>query len=158
MKKIISAVIILVSVAFARAESPYKAGEYNIDIFGSARVKSLHENPTDGVGVGVSHFITKRFGIGADVFSENTHDQFIDQASASAIFRLPIGETKLSLYSLAGCGWNFEHEAFTLHGGGGLEYRISPHVGAFVEARYVYDGRAQQHDSGIGRSGIRFAF
>jgi len=40
--------------------------------------------------------------------------------------------------------------------GGGIEYRFTRHMGAFLDARWVLPGETQYY--GVARLGVRFAF
>jgi len=129
-------------------------GEQFIDSISSTKVR---RNGRLGAGAGASLFFVKNVGIGADAWSEDTKGQFIDNVSGSLIVRFPIGNSGLSPYVFGGGGYQFEpiSQAFG-HFGGGIEIRFNPHVGIFVDARYVVTRHSE--DFGLGRAGFRFSF
>ena len=145
----------------------YRASEMSLDVFGSASlgkytIKHLsgdrvRDNSELGAGVGMNYFITRNVGIGGDVYSENTSGTFIDSASANLILRLPLGDGGLAPYAFGGGGRQFEDiDAWFAQLGAGLEYRFSPQVGAFVDARWVLPDETKYY--GVVRAGVRFAF
>ena len=94
-------------------------------------------------------------------YTENTDAHFVDDVDGSLIVRIPIplGNTGLGLapYGFGGGGHKFDPvEASYVHAGGGVEFRFTPHIGIFVDARYVWADHVK--DYGLGRAGVRFAF
>ncbi len=110
-----------------------------------------------GAGLGVNYFILRYVGVGGDLYTENTAHDLVDNASGNVIFRYPIGQTGLAPYVYGGGGYKWD-PVQTAFGqvGGGLEFRFTPHIGVFVDARYVLADRIR--DYGVGRAGVRFAF
>jgi hypothetical protein len=148
-------------------EPMYRDQEFSIDAFGSLslgeqfidKISSdrIRKNGRLGAGAGVNLFFAKNVGIGADAWSEDTRGQFIDNVSGSLIVRLPIGNSGLAPYVFGGGGYEFEpvDQAYG-HFGAGLEIRFNPHVGIFVDARYIVPRKTD--DFGLGRAGFRFSF
>lgn len=145
----------------------YRASELSIDGFGSASLgKYTLDHPSDarvrhnarlGAGAGINYFITRNIGMGAEAYSENTSGQFIDSASANMILRFPLGQSGLAPYAFGGGGRHFDTlKAWFGQGGAGVEYRFTPHVGVFIDARAVVPDEAKYY--GIARLGMRFAF
>ena len=130
------------------------AGRYTIDHLSSARVR---HNARLGAGVGLNYFFTRNIGIGGDAYSEDNKGAFIDSASANLIVRFPLGQGGLAPYIYGGGGhqWDMGRVWFA-QVGAGLEYRFTPHVGAFVDARWVLPDQAKYY--GVARMGLRFAF
>jgi hypothetical protein len=129
-------------------------GEYTLDHLSSARVR---ENIRFGVGAGANFFLTRNIGIGADAYSENTTGAFIDSASASLILRLPLGQSGFAPYAFGGGGHQFDMAQMWFgQAGAGMEYRFTPHVGVFIDARGVLPNETKLY--GVGRVGLRFAF
>lgn len=146
----------------------FRARELSLDIFGGVSVgkevledfssNAVEENGELGAGVGANFFITRWLGIGADAYTENTSDSVVDNASVSLILRLPLDDAHLAPYIFAGGGyqWDPDEEEF-VQAGAGLEIRVTPFWGLFIDARYrFYDD--SDNDVGIGRLGIRLAF
>lgn len=145
----------------------YRKHEISVDGFGlltlGERVlnhvsgKRAVDNGRLGAGAGVNLFFTKYVGIGADAWSENTTGRFIDNVSGSLILRWPIKDTGLSPYIFGGGGYELESTAQgSGHIGGGLEFRFNPHIGVFVDARYVLAAKTDNY--GLGRAGVRLSF
>ena len=145
----------------------YRAKELSLDAFGTA---ALGENTINhlsnsrvrhdsrfGVGVGANYFITRYIGIGADVYTENFHRNFVDSAEANLILRLPLGQSGFAPYAFGGFGRQIDlSEVWFGQFGAGLEYRFTPHIGVFLDARCVVADRTP--DYGVARLGVRFAF
>jgi hypothetical protein len=145
----------------------YRAQETSLDLFasGSVRQESI-EQPSGfrtrddlelGAGVGLNHFFTRNFGLGGEVYSENTTGSFIDNASINFIGRLPLGESGFAPYAFGGLGRQFDPiELSFAQVGAGMEYRFTPEVGVFSDVRYVLTDGAADH--GLIRVGLRLTF
>ena len=145
----------------------YRANELSVDVFGSASIgkytidhlsgSRIRHNTRLGAGLGISYFITRNIGIGGEAYSENTTGTFVDSASANLILRLPLGHSGLAPYAFGGGGRQFDDaEAWFAQVGGGMEYRFTSHVGAFLDARWVLPDETKYY--GVARLGVRFAF
>jgi len=97
--------------------------------------------------------------------------------------RFPIGESGWAPYIYGGLGLTFNADdldsddfsdardrveddeepnrgddvLFLGHAGAGIEYRFTPHVGIFTDARYTWSER-NDGDFAVARVGVRFAF
>lgn len=145
----------------------YRANELSVDAFGSA---SLGKNSIDhlsgqrvrndtqlGAGLGINYFFFRNLGIGADAYSENTDGSFVDSASANVTLRLPLGQSGFAPYIFGGGGFHFEEiRTQFAQAGIGMEYRFTPHMGLFVDARGVIPDHTP--DYALARLGLRFAF
>lgn len=139
----------------------YRAGEFQVDIFGSASVAELgsvddlndHEA---GGGLGVTYFFTRNFGLGYEVRgnARTIKSDFLNEGGVSAFWRFPIGT--VAPYGVAGVGYEIVDRELrgNVYAGAGLEVRISPRVGVFTEVRRVWEG-PKKYDA---RAGLRFAF
>jgi hypothetical protein len=145
----------------------YRKNELSVDAFGTASVgrytldhlsgSRIRNNTRVGAGVGLNYFFTQMIGIGGDVYSENTSGAFIDSASVNLLLRFPLGASGFAPYAFGGGGHQFDGaEAWFAQVGGGLEYRFTPQVGAFFDARWVVPDEAKYY--GVARLGLRFAF
>jgi len=145
----------------------YRQNELSMDLFGSASLgrytldhisgERVRRNTRLGVGVGLNYFFTRNLGIGLDAYSENTSGAFVDSASANLIFRMPIGTGGFAPYILGGGGRQFERpQMWFAQFGGGFEYRFTPQVGAFLDARWVFPEETKYY--GVARAGLRLAF
>lgn len=147
--------------------SLYREGELSVDLFGTASVgkytldhlsgSRIRHNTRLGSGVGLNYFITRNVGIGVDAYSEDTTGVFVDSASVSLIVRFPLRDCGFAPYAFGGVGRQFDlAQAWFGQLGGGMEYRFTPHVGAFVDARFVLPDETKYY--GVARLGMRFAF
>jgi len=145
----------------------YRSSELSVDAFGTASLGAytldhisnnrIRQNTEFGVGAGLSYFITRNIGIGAEAYSENTTGAFIDSASANLILRLPLGQSGFAPYAFGGGGHQFDMAKLSFgQAGAGMEYRFTPHVGVFLDARAVWPNETKYY--GVARAGLRFAF
>lgn len=147
--------------------SPYRHCELSLDGFGSASLgestlehlsgSRVRHNTRLGAGLGINYFFTRYLGVGVEGYAENTDGVFIDSASANLILRLPIGDSGLAPYIFGGGGHQFGMtKQWFGQAGAGLEYRFTPHIGLFVDARGVVPNETKVY--GVGRLGMTFAF
>jgi hypothetical protein len=145
----------------------YRSGELSVDAFGTGSLGEytithasgdrIRKNILLGAGAGVNYFITRNIGIGGDAYSENTTGAFVDSASASLILRLPLGQSGFAPYAFGGGGHQFDMAQMWFgQFGAGTEYRFTPHVGVFIDARAVVPNETKYY--GVARLGLRFAF
>ena len=151
----------------ADGASPYRCCELSLDGFGSASLgestlehlsgSRVRHNTRLGAGLGINYFFTRYLGVGVEGYAENTDGVFIDSASANLILRLPIGDSGLAPYIFGGGGHQFGMtKQWFGQAGAGLEYRFTPHIGLFVDARGVVPNETKVY--GVGRLGMTFAF
>jgi hypothetical protein len=144
----------------------YRAEEMSVDVFGTAALgKYTLENASDdrvrkdlkfGAGVGLSYFLTRNVGIGADAYSQNTSGVFVDSASANLIVRFPLGQSGFAPSIFGGGGREFEIKTWFAQVGAGMEYRFTRNIGTFLDARWVIPDETKYY--GVARLGLRFAF
>ena len=145
----------------------YKACEFSLDAFGTASVGEytidhvsgdrIRRNTRLGAGIGGNYFFTRNFGVGAEVYSENTTGTWVDSGSADFIARLPLGDSGFAPYVIGGGGRHFEQvKTWFAEAGAGMEYRFTPHWGLFADARGVLPNETRFY--GVARMGLRFAF
>jgi hypothetical protein len=145
----------------------YNANEVLFDVFGtgtvgektlrSPSVNRIERNGRLGMGAGVSYFFHRNIGISGYAYSESTHNHFVDNVGGDLIGRFPIGNSGVAPYIFGGGGRQFDPVIqWTWDAGGGIEWRFAPHVGVFVDARYVWADDTK--DYGLGRLGLRFGF
>lgn len=156
----------------------FRAQEISLDLFatytaGQRGIDELFDTSIRhgewGGGVGLNYFFTKQVGIGADVNVPDNGGKFIDSVSGSLILRLPWEQAGLAPYVFGGGGRLTEPTyQWFLHAGVGLEYRINPITGIFIDGRYVWADDAYDDtffDTGewdgdhlMFRAGLRLAF
>ena len=145
----------------------YRSSELSLDGFGSGSLGAytldhpsndrVRQNTEFGAGAGVNFFVTRNIGIGADAYSENTTGTFIDNASASLILRLPLGQSGFAPYAFGGGGHQFDAAKLWFgQAGAGVEYRFTLHVGVFLDARAVWPNETKYY--GVAWLGMRFSF
>ena len=145
----------------------YRANELSLDGFGTASIGKytlnhisnarVRHNTRLGAGAGINYFITRNIGIGAEAYSENTTGVFVDSASANLTLRIPLGQSGFAPYAFGGGGRHFDNlKEWFGQAGAGMEYRFTPHVGIFIDARGVLPDEAKYY--GVARLGMRFAF
>jgi hypothetical protein len=145
----------------------YPANQLSLDAFGTISEgehtlnhisgESVKNGARGGVGAGVTYFITRYIGIGADGYSENTSGPFIDNLSGNLYLRVPLGQSGFAPYIYGGGGYQFDSlKAGFGQAGAGMEFRFTPHIGLFADARYVLPDKTSFF--GVGRAGLRIAF
>jgi Outer membrane protein beta-barrel domain len=166
------------------ANLPYGHDQYYTN---SRQTRLFHDDNRDGGGggVGVNYFFMRYFGVGVDGdFDSNVGG--IANYTGKIILRLPIeaGGFCIAPYVFAGGGGESllnedDYGWYNYHGrrvyrnnsstvgawmvGGGLEWRITPMVGIFAEARYTWTARYHgeeglNFDNDIARLGVRLSF
>jgi opacity protein-like surface antigen len=143
----------------------FNAQELSLDIFGSY-VTDVEDNDAyygsgGGGGVGLNYFFHRYLGLGVDANWSPTgepDDTVIHEVSGSFIARFPIDSICLAPYIFAGGGakFNGDNEG-TLHGGAGLEFRVTEKIGIFADGRYTFLGE-DKNDTVLVRGGLRFVF
>lgn len=110
----------------------------------------------DGYGGGISlnYSICENFAVEVDA-TWLDNDNAIHAFSASAVLRKPMG--CLAPYVMAGGGVHTNSTTQGIwHAGGGIDYRLSSCVGAFVDGRYTW---AEETDGyTLVRAGVKFNF
>ena len=133
----------------------YRAGEFQGSIsflgakrsgenraFGPLAPASAWANDTaPGVDLELRYFITRNFGIGLEGEWLNTRRTLFGSA-LNLYYRWPLSQnSRWAPYVLGGVGGLYGGRGgayFEGHLGGGLEYRVTPSVGLFGDARYEW--------------------
>ncbi|MCD6050502.1 MAG: hypothetical protein K0Q55_1905 [Verrucomicrobia bacterium] len=145
----------------------YRANEFSMDLFGTASIgkytidhlsgSRVRHNSTLGAGVGMSYFVNRTLGFGADAYSENKKGALVDNASMNVIMRFPLGDSGFAPNIFGGGGYQFDTaKAWFAQAGAGLEYRFTQNVGIFTDFRFVLPDETKYY--GVARLGMRFAF
>jgi hypothetical protein len=145
----------------------YKGCELNLSVFGTGTVgeetlrhpssRRVERDGRLGMGVALSYFFCRYVGVEGYAYSESTAGAFIDNAGGDLVLRLPIGDTGLAPYIFGGAARQIDPlYQWTFDGGAGLEWRFAPHVGVFIDGRYVFADKTK--DFGMGRFGLKFGF
>ena len=148
-------------------DDTYRAGELSLDGFGTASLGEdnlkhlstdrVHDDTKLGAGIGANYYVTRNFGLGAEAYSQNDGGAFVNSATASALARLPLGDSGFAPYALAGGGYRFQEvKTWLVQAGAGIEYRFCKNVGIFLDARCVIPEKTTYY--GVARAGVRLAF
>ena len=145
----------------------YEANELSFSVFGTGTVgERTLRHPSEerierdgklGLGTGLSYFFHRNLGIEAYTYTESTHHNWFDNVGGDLIARFPILESGVAPYVFGGGGRQLDPlYQWYWDAGGGIEWRFAPHVGMFVDARYVWADKTK--DYGLGRLGLKFGF
>jgi hypothetical protein len=145
----------------------YRIGEFSADGFGTASLGKytldhlsgarVYNNTRLGAGLGLNYFFTRFVGMDAEAYSENSPGAWVDSASVNLLLRYPVGDSGFAPYALGGAGYRFDDvTAWFGELGAGMEYRFTPHMGVFLDARAVLPDETRTY--GLARLGVRFAF
>lgn len=168
IRQVLILALVFVGAARVRAQSLgppsdlFLAHESSFDFFGfyGSRDKGGGNSSAWGPGVGINHFFTQNFGLGADTYSDAFTLPYL--LNANGIFRYPIAGVCVAPYVFAGFGREWWHAPQWMGDvGGGFEYRPSGQGirwpgGLFVDARGVFPGETKNY--AVVRFGIRFVF
>lgn len=139
----------------------FKDQEFQLDVFGSYTNGERNYLYDDGFGggIGVNYFFMRYLGVGVD---GNVYDGDVGgvwSSSASLIARYPVdlGTFCFAPYIFGGGGVRADSETVgTVHGGAGIEFRVTPKIGIFGDGRYTWG--KDEDDSILTRVGVRFVF
>jgi hypothetical protein len=145
-----------------KEKSYFRDNEFSADLFGSYTFADGSGRLSDdwGGGLGLNYFVSRNLGLGLDAYwwdGDRISNEVVTAVSGSIILRLPMDSVHLAPYLLGGAGGTFSGvDQLTFHGGLGMEYRFTPHVGTFVDGRYVFADDTNNY--GLVRFGFRYAF
>jgi hypothetical protein len=144
----------------------YSGKELSFDAFGSYLARERHlsklfdtniRHGTWGGGVGLNYFLTRYVGIGGDINIPDNGGKFIDDAIGNLMLRAPLGGSGLAPYVFGGGGRGFDPAwEWLADAGVGLELRLNPLTGIFVDGRYIWADKS--YDRAEFRAGFRFVF
>lgn len=135
-----------------RSEQTFRASELTWSVYGGWVDK---DDSKFAPGLGLTYYMTRNFGVGATLALENYDGSFIDNLAAEGYYRFPICD-RWAPYAVAGIGYSFESEDVFGYFGGGLEYRLSHHMGVFGDVTWHLNN---DESDGVGfRVGVRFGF
>lgn len=139
-------------------ESYYRAGEFNVDLYGTGNLKNEQRDSKDlkfGVGGRVTYFLTRNLGVGLSGESENAGHSVFDLVQGRVTIRAPLNNS-FAPYGFVQGGFLFERDRWEAGAGGGLEFRMTRYLGTFAEAGLNVD------TEGVGRMigavGVRISF
>jgi hypothetical protein len=140
------------------AEPFYRAGEFNLDLYGTGSIGDSDRNPNNirvGAGAGATYFFTRGLGFGFRGETDNAGHSFVDRATGRVIVRAPLWD-RIAPYGYVDGTFNFEVDKWSAGAGGGLEYRFFRNVGVFAEAGLLVDTEGDGKMRGA--AGLRLSF
>jgi hypothetical protein len=149
---------VALSLNLVAQESLYTAKEFQAGA-GVGAVTPDFKHYTEEYHAELSYFISQKVGfrgrvahVGFDV--DNT---FVSDSTLAVVFRIPIEQTHIAPYLLAGGGYSFLDRGWHADLGGGIEYRFTRLIGAFAEAAARPSFETGQNTWRFG-GGVRFSF
>jgi hypothetical protein len=113
-------------------------------------------NTGPGGGFAVNGIFARYFGLGAENYWAANDGQADYVLGGYGILRYPVESWKVAPYALIGGGAALTGGDFGFGSlGGGLEYRVTPHVGTFVDTRWYFGA---PDNAALLRTGLRLAF
>ncbi len=170
------------------SQSLYRAGEWQIDLFGAYAFtdsdnRRLIGDDVFGGGLGINYFFTRNFGIGAEGSLFDTEGDVLGTANVNLVLRFPIGQSGLAPYIFGGGGFVFNADDLDSDDFSDARDRLDDdedarstddvifigHAGGGLEYRFTpsfsvfgdarYTWTESDHgDFGQARAGVRFAF
>lgn len=168
MKKILTSLLLLLAIS-ALAQEPV-ANPAPAPVPNDSAVFNSHEitvkafsawSREEGFGGGAAVTLfpfSKYLGAEVSTIIHNDGGTLIDNVGASGIVRLPIGNWYVAPYCIGGVKYNFDRSAshrsdYDWTAGGGLEIRVTKHVGVFGD----YQRLILWHEHQV-RAGLTFTF
>lgn len=150
----------------ANSDEIYRNMELNIQAFGMGSINDHGRNPFNaseygrhaqwGGGGALEFFFLRYVGVEGEAWSTSTHHSFVNDAGGNLVLRLPIGTSGFAPYIFGGGGHEWEPvETGYGDAGAGLEFRFTPWIGIFADARFVATVHANNY--GMGRLGVTFS-
>ncbi len=152
----------------------YTAQELSLDLFGSyinpeGQFNELFDTNIRhgfwGGGAGLNYFITREIGIGTDFnMSSKNSGNLVDDVVGNLTLRLPLGNSGIAPYLIGSGGRGFSDlyggnlYQWVYGGGVGLEFRWSPTMGIFSDARFFWGDKGTVYNRLLIRAGLRVVF
>jgi hypothetical protein len=144
------------------APSHFLAGEWNLDLYGTARLANESRSKDDlvfGGGLGANYWITRGFGFGVRGETDNLVGGFehsvFDRALGRVLVRAPLWD-RIAPYGYVEGGYQFERNRWVAGTGGGLDFRLAKGWGLFGEAGLQVD--PEGHGSMRANTGVRLCW
>ncbi|MBE2179797.1 MAG: hypothetical protein IAE97_04940 [Chthoniobacterales bacterium] len=138
----------------------FRDSEFQIDAFGQGAFYN-QGSPGWGGGLGLNYFFMRYVGIGIEQSVFGREDHGAEWATLGNLFlRYPICSWNMAPYAIIGGGARYGDGGRgkgvgTV--GGGLEIRLTDHIGLFGDARWLYTN-VEPKSGVLARTGIRYAF
>ena len=165
----------------APASQCFADREWQLDLFGAYAFTSSNQDRllgdhAWGGGLGVNYFFMRNIGVGIEgsLYDSQRSSDVLGHAALNVFVRFPMDAICLSPYLYSGIGGVFNAERLDVgdlpggddsdndallagHIGAGVEYRIAPNFGVFVDGRFTVVDEKKNNFTTI-RTGFRIAF
>lgn len=117
----------------------FRAGEFQVDAIGSARIEDLTNlsEAKKGAVVGFNYFPWRSAGFGLEARGEGLDGLLVDTTAVSLIGRFPLEALRLAPEIKLGADYGWHHRDWAVFAGAGLDFRITRHVALAGELRGV---------------------
>jgi hypothetical protein len=131
-----------------------RSGEWQVSPFATYVDKS---GDKWGLGVSLTYFLTKQFGIGGATYWTDFSGTFFDNFEGEAYFRIAQFD-RLTPYAVGSIGYQFDSDYWFETFGGGVDFRVADRIKAFGDLQYrIADNNNSQNGIFI-RLGVRISF
>lgn len=141
------------------AEPAFGEVELQVDAYGTYVDAGSSDGDGFGGGLAINYFFHRNFGLSLDTNASEGDSDTVWQHSVGLIGRYPFELNGVFLspyFKIAGGIQSQDGTDAFLALGGGLEWRVNPHLGLFTEATY---GFVQDDADFVNiRAGVRFVF
>jgi hypothetical protein len=144
----------------AEPEPLFRAGEVQLDFFGTARtedVTNLSESDK-GAGLGINYFPWRAAGFGVEARGEGVDGILVDTTAFSLIGRLPIDKLRIAPEFKLGTDYSIDSEDFAVFAAVGLELRLTKNIGIAGEIRGTRPIEDANGESVMGLLKFRLSF
>ena len=143
----------------APVECRFRSNELQVDLFGNGGFYQ-EGSPVWGGGLGINYFFLKYFGLGVEQSIAYNSNATEWGTFGNVFLRYPICSWNVAPYAVVGLGGIYGNGKSALAGtvGGGLEYRVTDHIGIFTDARWLYNPTVSKDGAVLARAGIKFSF
>ncbi len=138
----------------------FRAGEVQIDAFGTGRIEELTNlsETKKGGGGAVNYFPWRAAGFGLEASGAGWRGVFIDSTAVSLIGRFPVESLRLAPEIKLGADYEWRPRDWSVFAGVGLDYRISRHVALAGELRGVRPIAGAEGEHAVGLVKFRVVF
>lgn len=162
MNKTLNTILAMIgccSLAFAGEKGPVTNGDLSpvpsFDVKTKVFAATIIDGSDEVFGGGLSLEVPLVYDLKLEVTGSVFEDDIVS-TGANLLYYIPLTD-KISLYTLAGGGYEFETDQWTVNAGGGVSYQLNPQLSLFADGQYNFipDG-----DDGVTtvRLGVGFKF
>lgn len=138
----------------------FRAGEVQLDAFGTGRIEDLTNlsETKKGAGVGLNYFPWRAAGFGLEARGEGVDGILVDTTAVSLIGRFPSEHLRLAPEIKLGADYQWNERDWAVFAGVGLDYRLTRRVGVAVEVRGVRPIAGAEGEHILALLKLRYAF